>query len=80
MIWVVSNTLEWPEGSSYLQLPPTPAHRSKPITSKPFSLRFLTAVIPDGPAPITATFFIFFFELILLRLHIKQIRLCLKSL
>jgi len=32
---VVSKTLECPEGSLYLQLPPTPEHLSKAITSKP---------------------------------------------
>ena len=59
MIWVVSNTLEWPEGSLKRQFPPTPSHLSKAVTSKPSSIKFLIAVMPDGPAPITATFFIF---------------------
>ena len=55
MICVVSNTLECPEGSLNLQLPPTPSHLSNAVTSKPSSAKFLIAVMPDGPAPIIAT-------------------------
>ena len=55
MICVVSNTLECPEGSLNLQLPPTPSHLSNAVTSKPASAKFLIAVMPDGPAPIIAT-------------------------
>jgi hypothetical protein len=43
-----------------LQFPPTPLHLSKAVTKKPVSTKFLMAVIPDGPAPMTATFFIEF--------------------
>jgi hypothetical protein len=43
-----------------LQFPPTPPHLSKAVTKKPASAKFLMAVIPDGPAPMTATFFIEF--------------------
>jgi hypothetical protein len=43
-----------------LQFPPTPLHLSKAVTENPASAKFLMAVIPDGPAPMTATFFIKF--------------------
>jgi hypothetical protein len=35
--------------------PPRDSARSKAVTSKPSSIRFLVATKPSGPAPITAT-------------------------